>query len=299
MMQNSFGAAALVALAALGSAGAQQKIDVGRRARPDVTIRLTGSYAKLKITGWNFDSISVVGVLPKDSKLSSFMGDDAATPTGGAKMYIEQADDHAPPGGTLELRVPRNARVITKAGSADVEASGVTGELDINVLGGSVRVSGRPRLLNVETIDASMYFDGVADWVRLKTAEGDITMNGRSPDAAFTTISGNVRVGGGTFEHARFGTVTGGVTFTGDLAPGASLYFDTHSGSVDIQFGPTTGAEVSAITANGTIENLVPYGKPAVIGRENRGQEIGFMVGKGRGRVVVNSFKGNIKFSMR
>ena len=200
------------------SLGAQQKVDIRRAAAPEISIRLTGAFASLRILGWAKDSVAVTGTLPKAARFEAYFGNNASEPSRGAKMYVEAPNDNAAAAaGELELRVPTRARVWAKSGSAKIEADGVSGGLDLNIVGGSVRVGGEPRELNVESMDGAVSVEGSPAWVRLKTAAGDITMKGASPDAAFTTVSGTIRVSEGPLERARFESVTGSITFDGDI----------------------------------------------------------------------------------
>jgi DUF4097 and DUF4098 domain-containing protein YvlB len=133
--------------------------------------------------------------------------------------------------------------------------------------------------------------------MRIKTSEGDITINGRGVDAAFNTLSGNVRVNQGPFEKANIETVAGTVTFGADLARAAALTVTTHSGAIDLLFGAKASAEIDAITQRATIENLLTT-RRAIAGRDG-GQEIALEVGTGDGRVVIRSFRGSIRLAAR
>lgn len=291
-------AAVLLALP-VSDATAQQKVDIARRVTPNFAIRLAGPFAKLRVTAWDHDSISIIGSLPKGHRLESSFGGqpDAKLPTTGAKMFIETSPDAGAGGGTLEMRVPRMVRLHVKGNSADIDVAGVAGELDLNVIGGSVRVNGRPQTLNVETMDASVTVDGSAEWMRVKTSEGDITVTARGVDAAFHSLSGTVRVSAGPFEKATVETVSGSVMFGAELARAAVANVTTHSGAIDILLGAKASAEIDAITQRATIENLVTT-RRAIAGRDG-GQEIALEVGTGDGRVVIRSFRGSIRLARR
>jgi DUF4097 and DUF4098 domain-containing protein YvlB len=211
-------------------------------------------------------------------------------------MYLESAS--GTPGGSIELRVPAGARVWAKSGSADIEVTGVTGGLDLNIVGGRVKVSGDPRELNVESMDGNVIIDGTPSWLRAKTATGDIDFAGGSNDAALTTVSGTIRVGAGKLERAKIESVTGAVVFAGDLVRGATLEVNTHSGGIELRLPRHGGADLDVATVTGTIENTLT-GRAAVPGREGRGQEIGLTLGQGGARVYVRSFKGSVQLRPR
>jgi hypothetical protein len=276
----------------------QQKVDMRRAVTSDVSLRIVGGFASLKIIGWSKDSVVITGTLPKGARLEGGFGGNSAEPARIGKMYIETPEDAGGVRGALEMRVPERARVWAKSGSADLEATGITGGLDLNIVGGSIRVNGSPRELNAESMDGQIVVEGSPAWVRLKTAAGDITMRGGSTDAAFTTVSGAVRISDGALERTRIESVTGGVFFGGDFARGASLTVDTHSGPVELRLARPPDAEFDLATVAGSIENQLSRMRPTK-GREGRGEELGISLGSGNARVVIRSCKGNIRLASR
>ena len=276
---------------------AQRTVDMGRATTSTPSIRISGSFAELRIRGWDRDSMSLTGSIPADARLDGGFGGGAGAPSAGVKFYLETTS--GAPAGKLELRVPARARVWVKSGSADIDAAGVTGGLDLNIVGGSVHVTGSPHELNVESMDGSVTIDADPSWLRAKTATGDIVLSGRGvEDAGLTTVSGSIRVVAGRFDRARLESVTGAVVFAGDLSPGASVDINTHSGPVEVRLSRKANAELDVASVAGSVENALT-GRPAVPGREGRGQEIGLSLGSGGGRVYVRSFKGNVRLLAR
>jgi len=296
---SSFAARRALAIACIGllavasSARSQQAVESRRAVTPTVSVRVSGTFAELHIRGWAKDSVVISGSVPNDAHFAGGFLATAATASPGAKFYVESPT--GVPAGTLELRVPAGARVWAKAGSATIDAEGVTGGLDLNVIGGSVHVTGTPRELTVEAMDGTITVDGSPPWARLKTASGDITLGGGSEDAAVTTVSGQLRISG-RYERVRLSSVTGPVAFDGDVVRGGSLDVDTHSGTIDLRFTPKLSADFDIATISGRIDNAFNKRAP-IAGREGRGQELGFTAGNGGARIYIRSFKGNVKLS--
>lgn len=285
--------ACLGALAAASSAESQQAVDSRRAVTPTASVRISGTFAELRIRGWSKDSVVITGTVPNDAHFAGGFLTNAGSASPGAKFYLESST--GVPAGVLELRVPAGARVWAKAGSATIDAEGVTGGLDLNVIGGSVHVTGSPRELTVEAMDGAVTVDGAPPWARLKTASGAITLATGSEDAAATTVSGDIHVSG-RYERLRLSSVTGLVAFNGDIVRGGSLDVDTHSGTIDLRFTPKLSADVDIATIAGRIDNAFNKRAP-VAGREGRGQELGFTAGNGGARIYVRSFKGNVTLS--
>ena len=271
---------------------AQRSVDVRRAVTPTASIRVMGSFAELRIRGWNKDSVEVTGTIPADARFDGGFLTSEKSPSTGAKFYLETAS--GVPSGKLELRVPAGARVWAKSGSATISVDSVAGGLDLNIIGGSVTVRGKPHEVVVESMDGNVLVDGAPSYLRLKTATGDIVVAAGSEDASLTTVSGKITVASGRFERGRLESVTGGILFGGDVAPGGSLDIDTHSGAIDLFVSKTMSADYDIATVAGVIENALTS-RQAVPGREGRGQEIGFTTGTGGARVYIRSFKGNIR----
>jgi DUF4097 and DUF4098 domain-containing protein YvlB len=190
--------------------------------------------------------------------------------------------------------------VWIKAGSADIDVQGVAGGLDLNIVGGSVRVNGKPRELIVESMDGSVTFTGFAEYAKVKTATGNIVLEGGGEDLMFSTVSGSIQAAPGerSLQRARFESVTGPIVFAGDVTRGADLRFETHSGAIELRLTPQASIEIDAASVLGTIENAWNHNRP-VTGREGRGMELGISSGMGGARVQVRSFKGNVKLATR
>jgi hypothetical protein len=270
---------------------AQRSVEIRRAVTATASLRITGAFAELRIRGWNKDSVVITGTVPSDARFDGgFLPSVAGTSPGG-KFYLETPS--GTPAGALEMRVPVGARVWAKSGSATIDVAGVTGGLDLNIIGGSVHVVGDPHELTVESMDGAVTVEGTPAWARLKTASGDVGLTGQSEDAGLTTISGTIRVAG-QFERLRLASVTGSVDFNGDITRGGSVDIDTHSGAIGLRFGPKFIGDFDVATIAGTIENRLTKQAP-IPGREGRGQEVGFTTGTGGARVYVRSFKGNVR----
>ena len=277
-----------------------QRVAIERRGSVahDASIRIYGAISSLRIIGWERDSLVITGTMPAGWRFDGGMGSRMTGPSRGAKFYVDAGTDTYPTAAALELRVPSRARVWAKSGSADVEVSGVTGGLDLNIVGGSVTVTSTPRELNIESMDGDVRVQAGASWLRVKTATGSIDVRGGSEDAGLSTVSGTIRVADGRYERAKLETVTGDVDYAGDIGYKGSVDITTHSGRVDLRLPPKPSIELDAATVTGTIENGVTRSAP-IPGREGRGMELGFSSGNGDTHVVVRSFKGNVALKPR
>ena len=269
---------------------AQRKVQAAHATTSDVSVRLFASVGTVQVAGWEKDSVVISGTVAKGSQVA--LGSPGAVASRGLKLFVESPTEEAGRGGTLTMRVPRNARVWLKTGSADVTVSEVTGGLDVNIVGGSITVRGSPRELRAESMDGAVTVDGVPPWMRVKTATGNISLRGGT-DVAASTISGTIDARGGESERVKLESTTGDIRFALVLARGASVELETHSGAIDAQLSRKTPMDVEATTVTGTIENAWSKMRPTV-GGEGRGMTFASQSGGMGGRVVLRSFKGKI-----
>lgn len=277
---------------------AQQKVELRRAVAGDISLRIQGAYASLRVVGWTKDSVVITGTLPKGFRLDGGFGGADGAISRGAKIFVEGPEPMGAPGGTLEVHVPVNARLWAKASTATIDVEGVTGSLDLNIVSGRVQVTGSPRELTVASMDGTVTVNGSPQWARLKTADANIVMRGSCTDAAFTTVSGSIRVSDGVLERARFESVTGGIEYFGDVARGGVFTFDTHSGSIDVHLTPKASVEIDASSIAGTIENQLSRQR-ASPGRDGRGATLNTALGQGGAQLTIRTFKGSIRLSSR
>ena len=284
--------AALASAMPVAVARAQQKVQVGRAVTSTASLRLFAAVGELQVIGWDRDSVDLTGVVQNGSRVESAGGAPGQKATG-MKMFVEAPDESGGREGKLVLHVPRGARLWLKTGSANIDVAGLTGGLDLNVVGGSITVHGNPRELRAESMDGNVTIDGSPEWLRAKTATGDITMRG-GQDVGASTISGTIRASGGEVERAKLESTTGAISFYSVLARGASVELESHSGAIDIFFPARSDVELDAATITGTIANWWTNVRPAQ-GSEGRGMTLVTTHGTGGARLVVRTFKGAVQ----
>lgn len=269
------------------SAGAQTKVSRGLPLDATGAVRIYNLVGSVRVTGWNRDSVSVRGSLGKGDELH--MGGARA----GIKMFVESGDERNPAPANIEVMLPLRARVWVKTATASIDVSGVTGSLDLYVVGGEIHVKGNPSDINAEAIDGSITVIGSPSWMRAKSASGNVSFDGSSSDVAISTVSGKIDVDGSGFEKAKFESVTGSIRFAGSFERGGLVSFDSHSGSIEIGIPAGSPADFDIISVAGPIANKLTSKRPAP-GRYGRGAELLTESGSGDVRVVVRSFKGPV-----
>lgn len=278
---------ALMSGLATVNANAQGNTIRGLPLNSDGSIRIYNLVGSVRITAWNRDSVAVRGTLGKGNTLH--MG-GART---GMKMFVEGIDERNPQPAHIEISVPARSKVWVKTVTADVDVSGVSGSLDIYVVGGAIRITGSPADLNAEAIDGSILIAGSPAWMRAKSASGTVTLRGSSKDATLSTVSGGITVEGAGFERAKFETVTGNIGFAGSFERGGAIDFETHGGAINIGIPSSSPADFDVVSIAGSIRNGLTS-QAVLAGRYGRGAELLTSNAGGGARVSIRSFKGPV-----
>jgi DUF4097 and DUF4098 domain-containing protein YvlB len=266
---------------------AQKKVERKIPLGMEGALRIVNMVGSVAVHGWDKDTVMVRGTLGAGDNF--YMGGGYT----GAKMFVEAVNDRDPKPARLEVWVPARVRLWVKTATANIDVSGVDGGLDLYVVSGTIDVTGNPHELNAEAIDGDIHITGSPSWVRAKSATGTIVFQGASSDAAFSTVSGAVKVDGGVFERTKIETVTGNINFSGRLDRSGAFDFDTHSGTIDIAIPDKTPASFSVVTIAGSITNNVSKNSP-IPGRFGRGAELTMDTSGGGAKVSVRTFKGPV-----
>jgi Toastrack DUF4097 len=278
-------------LLAAAPLAAQQRVERRIAIAPDASIRITNMAGITRISGWDQDSIVVTGAVAPGAGF--FFGGRGQF----AKMGIERRDETlAEPGSTLEVKVPRGVRVWIKSGTANVEVTGLRGEVECVSVSGAIRVEGSLKLLIAESMEGNLNASGPMDVARLKGGAGTVTIRGARGDVTATTVGGAIVAMDGAVVRAHLETVSGTIAYDGSVDPRGTLEAVTHSGDVTLRLPPDIAAEFELESFDGSI----------AVGLDGKGSEkplkgkpVSFVTGDGGARVIVRSFKGEIRILKR
>ena len=173
---------------------------------------------------------------------------------------------------TIDLRLPRAARVIVETVGADVRVTGCQGGQEVATVTGDA------------TIDQAQ---GV---VVVRTVSGSIAITGTSLDAQAATTSGRVRVAGRSVEALQVRSVSGRVDVTGRLAAGPDHRIESLSG--DVSLISAGGVRIVARTISG---RLVADGGAR---RESHAGIVSLVAGDGTALAHVTTVSGDVRLTV-
>ncbi|MBP2647508.1 MAG: hypothetical protein H6Q77_1132 [Gemmatimonadetes bacterium] len=264
---------------------AQQRIDRRMAVSSTASIRINDLVGMVRLVGWDRDSLVVVGELPARAGQLYFGGS-----TDAAKVGLEGTDTGSVvTSATLEVRVPKHARVSVRGAVVSLDAGGLEGDLDFITTAGRLHVEGAPRTVTAETLDGNVEVAGPVASLRVRTAGGTVVLRGVRGDLTVTTVSGAILIGGARISRARLETVSGEIAWKGAIERGGTLDAQTHSGNIELRLPPTLGADLELSAPSGAITSeFTLKGKPSASGT------LRTSIGDGGAAITARTFRGRI-----
>lgn len=247
---TAYGVALLLAAAPLSGADAParggdparvtQLAERGWSVSADATVRLYVPAGRLTVHTWNRDSVHLRGTLQANASLFG----------GGARTHVKvgvearSQTDGTLPRATLDIYVPRDARLWVKMIDGEMTVSGTQVELEAYTVKGSIDVRDAHGSTTIESIDAPVSVSQASGDVRIRGSRAVVRLNDVRALASIATVSGAVELHASPIE-GRVETVGGAITVDAVRA-GSSLTVQTHAGDITLLFSNTTRPRVQA-----------------------------------------------------
>lgn len=255
-------------------------------AAPDVSLRVFNLAGSITISGWDKDSVRVTHVVPPAAG-RFFLGGAGTS----LKLGVEGTDKPDAPGASLEIHVPRRARVWVKSATARIDVDGVRGELDLASVSGGITTRNIAGVITAESMDGPLTISGDLSVLRLKSGDGAITIRGSASDLTVSTVSGAVSVQT-TRElvSGRIESVTGRITFAGPVSPAGMLDLQTHAAPIVLALPASQSATLDVIAFSGKVLNGFAGARRSA----TPGEPVRYTLLGGAAHIAVRSLKGGV-----
>jgi hypothetical protein len=296
-LKSPFRLCALALLASLWSlAHAATSVDEHRPANPQGAVEIDNVAGLIDVQGWDKSEVAVTGTIGKDVERVDVTSDSNRTSIRvvlpkGLHWSTRDGDAH------LVIHVPTNSSVSASLVSSDLKVSAVHGALELRTVSGNISGDGGGDL-RANDVSGDIHFSATAaKRIEVKAISGDIVLTGGNTDIEATTVSGDVRLTLGTVSHARFRSVSGGISAT--LAAGADAQIDGESvsGDIKLDFAGEPAADFDVQTLSGDIDNC--FGPKPVEPRHGPGKRLTFKTGDTSARVHLTSNSGEVRLCAR
>ena len=199
---------------------------------------------------------------------------------------------------TLELDVPRNVRLVISPASADVDVSGIDGDVEIRTTSGDIGLDDIGGRLTLETLSGDIRLGGRSGPARVTTMSGDITLRGVRDDVNVHTTSGDVVLGMDRAARVDVESISGDITFDGSTTDDARLQLTTHSGDVTLRLPESARGSIDLSTFNGDMTasgSLTLMPRSLTSSRRDRAVRRYEIGGGGSTRFTISTFNGDVR----
>jgi DUF4097 and DUF4098 domain-containing protein YvlB len=283
----------VVGLLAAATAWAERTVDESRPLSPTGRVVVSNIEGSVRLIGWTSAEVEITGTLGTDVEELEITGDESVL-----RIEVKVPNHEKRLETDLVLRVPVGAGIEVETVSATIEVEGLTGSVNLESVSGWVKTAGRPAELSIETVSGDLTVAESAPRTDLASVSGSITVELATGRLEAESVSGAIRVAEGSLENASFETVSGDISYAGDIVGRGSYEIESMSGSVTVLVPPSVSAEFDITTFSGNIDNDIGP-KARGTSKYTPEKELSFSTGSGGARVSIESFSGSIKIKTR
>ncbi len=271
---------------------AGQAVDESWDINADAIISIENVAGKIEVEGWDQNAARLTGRLG-DSV------DELEIEATGSRLKINVSNRRSRNVDSTELRlmVPRGASVSASGISANINVSGLVNEkLTASSVSGDVTVDIQSGRVSIESVSGDVEFRGRTERISAESVSGDIELSGISGEISATTVSGDMDLQAGLIDNGKLETVSGDLSFSGELKGNARLTAESMSGDVEIYLPGDQSGQFRAESFSGRIHSDFGSVDKA---RHGPGSHLKYTAGDGGAEIRVESFSGNITLKSR
>lgn len=259
----------------------------------DGNVEIYNTAGSVTVEGWSRSEVEVIGTLGNEVEDFVFERD-------GKDVLIKVKAKKGRSGGRgytseLAIKVPKDSSIDVATVSADIDVSGVFGELEATSVSGDIDLEAYTAEVEAKSVsgDIEVQGDGKESSTELVSVSGDISAEKLAGEAQLESVSGDVVLLGSSFDDVAMETVNGDIVFEAALRRGGEADMETVNGSVNIDFVGDVSAEFEMETFTGRIRNC--FGpEPKRVSKYAPGMELRFTEGDGEGRVSIATLNGSL-----
>lgn len=209
----------------------------------------------------------------------------------GQVVRVQARRPHGRPTARIDITVPSWMPVSVSGINLAVSIEGVEANIRVECVNGQVDVRGGRGNLELGSISGPVILRGGSGRIMLRSVNGEIKASDIEGEISAETTNGGIHIEGARATAVSAGSVNGGVTYQGSIAPDGRYQFTTHNGNLELVIPDDASATVSVSTYHG--EFLSDF--PVVLSEGRLGTRFRFVLRRGGATIDLESFQGRIR----
>lgn len=260
----------------------------------DGEVRIDNLAGTVKVVAWDKNQVQVTGTIGGLVQKLDISGDSKSLDIRVVLPHNIQ-DEDCDACADLQIQVPKGARLEVSTVSADVEANGLTGQVQIGTVSGRIVLNSSASRIEAKTVsgDVELAGSGKGATVDANSVSGTVRMSDVDGNVIAENVSGDTKLISRHVTSLKMSATSGNLTFDGTLAKGGSYDLNNVSGDVVLAVGPSPDAHFDISSFSGDIDNS--FGpKPNRVSKYSPGMELHFASGNGGANLSARTLSGDI-----
>jgi DUF4097 and DUF4098 domain-containing protein YvlB len=267
----------------LAATMAQQQTDTTFEVKSNSRVSIETFGGEINVKTWNRNAIRV--------QATHGRRDVIEIDVRGTSVQIEAEGRVGPAMDVIfNITVPTSSSLEMSGVHTEINAEGITGDVDAETVQGSISVTGGARL-KLESVEGDIVVDRARGRISANTVNRGIRISNVIGDVEAETVNGPISLRNVQATNVDLATVNGRIVYDGTIKSGGDYAIASHNGGVWVVVPDKTGVTVSVTTFNGQLNSTLPITLDGETGSKRR---MNFVFGNGSARLDIESFGGDI-----
>ncbi|HEY1773629.1 MAG TPA: DUF4097 family beta strand repeat-containing protein [Gammaproteobacteria bacterium] len=275
--------------------GQSSRVDQTQALKADGEVRIDNLAGSVKVVAWDKDQVQVSGEIGKLVQKVDIQGDANSVDI---KVVLphDVHDEGCGACADLQIQVPKGARLEVSTVSADVEAAGLTGQVQIGTVSGGVSLNSQASHIDLRTVsgEITVIGSGKGAQVGANSVSGTVRLSDVDGSVDAENVSGEIKLSSRHVSNLKMSATSGDLGFEGELLKGGNYDINNVSGDVRVNVGNSPDARFDISSFSGDIDNS--FGPKATrVSKYSPGMELHFTNGSGSATLSARTLSGDIR----
>jgi len=249
----------VIAIALSRAVVAGDDVDRSIAVNPVGVVRIINPRGDIEVFGWGRSEVRVEGELDDLAKSLTFEVNGDDTLI---QIGLPNRNVNWGDGSDLEVFVPAICKLKIEGVSVDIEVEGVTGPIAIRTASGDVTLQGIGSRTQINTVSGDVEVSEGGGLLKVVTTSGDLNAELTASHVSVNTMSGDVELQLGEFEMLSMNSVSGSLEAEGGVKSRGRVAAESVSGDIELRLREPINTRIDVKTLSGDVDNDLTLDKP-------------------------------------